>query len=83
MWTEDGLFATIARIAYVVDRDKNGRFQLIQRYGQPSYNAQHFVIRAVQGHSRAMQDLIDGDTAHKLVYDEVDISHATYSYILP
>ncbi len=80
---ERGLHAFIAQIALAVARDRNGRFQLVQQMNRSAQDPGSFVIRAVQGHSRPMLAQMDEAQAHTLVDYECDISHATYSHLLP
>ncbi len=79
---DHGLSASIAQIAYAVARDQNGRFQLAQQDNRSPHDGRHFVIRAVQGHSRYMLEQMNEGVAHTLVTYELDISHATYSQVL-
>ena len=80
---ERGSRASIAQIAFAVARDRNGRFQLVQQMNRSAQDPGSFVIRAVQGHSTPMLVQMDEAQAHTLVNYECDISHATYSHLLP
>jgi hypothetical protein len=83
MWIEDRVYATPAQVYFVVARDRKLRCQLVHQRDSVACDPRSFVIRAVQGHSTSIQRQMNHDMAHQLVWGYTDMSHATYSYLLP
>ncbi len=80
MYIEDQTSATAAQIYYVVAKDKQLRFQLVQQASTDGRDPKHFVIRAVHGHSKSIQDQMRNNMAHTLAMEHIPImAHATYS----